>query len=140
MIDALMLVAGLALLLKGADFLVAGESEVAERLGISHLVIGLTVVAFGTSMPEVVVTLISGMEGHPDLAIGNILGSNIANILLVLGIAAIIRPLPVNDSTVVSEIPFSLTAALLVGFLANAALFEIGRASCRARVLKEVCV
>lgn len=124
MIDALLLVAGLALLLKGADFLVAGASEVAETLGISQLVIGLTVVAFGTSMPEVVVTLISGIQGHPDLAIGNILGSNIANILLVLGIAAIIRPLPVNDSTVVSEIPFSLTAALLVGFLANAALFS----------------
>lgn len=124
MIDALLLVAGLALLLKGADFLVAGASEVAERLGISHLVIGLTVVAFGTSMPEVVVTMLSGIQGHPDLAIGNILGSNIANILLVLGIAAIIRPLPVNDSTVVSEIPFSLTAALLVGFLANAALFS----------------
>jgi cation:H+ antiporter len=124
MIDALLLVAGLALLLKGADFLVAGASEVAEKLGISQLVIGLTVVAFGTSTPEVVVTLISGVQGHPDLAIGNILGSNIANILLVLGIAAIIRPLPVNDSTVVSEIPFSLTAALLVGFLANASLFS----------------
>jgi len=124
MIDALLLVAGLALLLKGADFLVAGASEVAESLGISHLVIGLTVVSFGTSMPEVVVTLFSGIQGHPDLAIGNILGSNIANILLVLGIAAIIRPLPVSDSTVVSEIPFSLTAALLVGFLANAALFS----------------
>jgi cation:H+ antiporter len=77
-------------------------------------------VAFGTSMPEVVVTVISGTKGHPDLAIGNILGSNIANILLVLGISAIIRPLPVKDSTVVSELPFSLTAALLVGFLANA--------------------
>jgi cation:H+ antiporter len=124
MIDALLLVAGLALLLKGADFLVDGASEVAERLGISQLVIGLTVVAFGTSMPEVVVTIISGSQGHPDLAIGNILGSNIANILLVLGVAAIIRPLPVSDSTVVSEIPFSLTAALLVGFLANAALFS----------------
>jgi cation:H+ antiporter len=124
MIDALLLVAGLALLLKGADFLVAGASEIAERLGISQLVIGLTVVAFGTSMPEVVVTLLSGIQGHPDLAIGNILGSNIANILLVLGIAALIRPLPVNDSTVVSEIPFSLTAALLVGFLANASLFS----------------
>jgi len=123
MIDALLLVAGLALLLKGADFLVEGASEVATRLGISQLVIGLTVVAFGTSMPEVVVTVISGIGGHPDLAIGNILGSNIANILLVLGISAIIRPLPVSDSTVVSEIPFSLTAALLVGFLANAAWY-----------------
>lgn len=123
MIDAFLLVAGLALLLKGADLLVDGASHIAERLGVSQLVIGLTIVAFGTSMPEVVVTVISGLRGHPDLAIGNILGSNIVNILVVLGIAAMIRPLPVNDSTVVSEIPFSLTAALLVGFLANVAIF-----------------
>lgn len=124
MIDALLLIAGIALLLKGADFLVDGASRSAAHMGISPLVIGLTIVSFGTSMPEVLVTIISGLGGHPDLAIGNIIGSNIANILLVLGIAAIIRPLPVRDSTVVSEIPFSLTAALLVGFLANAALFS----------------
>lgn len=124
MIDALLLLAGIALLLKGADFLVDGASRAASRMGISPLVIGLTIVSFGTSMPEVLVTMMSGIGGHPDLAIGNILGSNIANILLVLGIAALVRPLPVHDSTVVSEIPFSLTAALLVGFLANAALFS----------------
>ncbi len=124
MIDALLMLAGIALLLKGADLLVQGGSGLASRFGISPLVIGLTIVSFGTSMPEVLVTMLSGLRGHPDLAIGNILGSNIANILLVLGIAAIIRPLPVHDSTVVSEIPFSLTAALLVGFLANAALFS----------------
>ena len=124
MTDALFLIAGIALLLKGADFLVEGASRIAAALGISPLVIGLTIVSFGTSMPEVLVTMMSGLSGHPDLAIGNIIGSNIANILLVLGIAAIIRPLPVHDSTVVSEIPFSLTAALLVGFLANAALFS----------------
>lgn len=124
MIDALFLIAGIALLLKGADLLVDGASRAAAHMGISPLVIGLTIVSFGTSMPEVLVTIISGVGGHPDLAIGNIIGSNIANILLVLGITAIIRPLPVHDSTVVSEIPFSLTAALLVGFLANAALFS----------------
>ena len=75
-------------------------------------------------MPEMLVTLISGLDNNADLAIANIIGSNIANVLLVLGIAAVIRPLPVQNSTVVSEIPFSLTAALLVGFLANAALFS----------------
>jgi cation:H+ antiporter len=111
-------------LIKGADLLVSGASSIAGRLGISSLVIGLTVVSFGTSMPEMLVTLVSGLRQNSDLAIANVIGSNVANVLLVLGIAAIIRPLPVKDSTVVSEIPFSLTAALLVGFLANAALFS----------------
>ena len=124
MIDALLLLGGLALLIKSADLLVSGASAIAGRLGISAFVIGLTVVSFGTSLPEMLVTMVSGLRHNPDLAIANIIGSNIANVLLVLGIAAIIRPLPVRDSTVVSEIPFSLTAALLVGFLANAALFS----------------
>ena len=124
MIDALLLLGGLALLIKGADLLVSGASSIAGRLGISALVIGLTVVSFGTSLPEMLVTLVSGLRQNADLAIANIIGSNIANVLLVLGLAAMIRPLPVKDSTVVSEIPFSLTAALLVGFLANAALFS----------------
>ncbi|XOV88683.1 MAG: calcium/sodium antiporter [Pseudomonadota bacterium] len=116
--------AGLLILIKSADVLVEGAVAIAARLGLSALVIGLTVVAFGTSMPELVVTLVAGSQGNPDLAIANVVGSNIANVLLVLGIAAMIRPLPVQDQTVVSEIPFSLTAALLVGFLANAALFS----------------
>ena len=124
MIDTLLLLGGLALLIKGADLLVSGASSIAGRLGISSLVIGLTVVSFGTSMPEMLVTLVSGLRQNSDLAIANVIGSNVANVLLVLGIAAVIRPLPVKDSTVVSEIPFSLTAALLVGFLANAALFS----------------
>ncbi len=124
MIDALFLLGGLALLVKGADLLVSGASSIAGRLGISAFVIGLTVVSFGTSLPEMLVTLVSGLRHNADLAIANIIGSNIANVLLVLGLAALIRPLPVKDSTVVSEIPFSLTAALLLGFLANAALFS----------------
>ncbi|ANO51232.1 calcium/sodium antiporter [Woeseia oceani] len=123
MLDIVTLIAGLLLLVKSADWLVQGASDLATRYGISSLVVGLTIVSFGTSMPELLVTLISGLRHNPDLAIGNVIGSNIANVLLVLGVAAIIRPLPVKDSTVVSEIPFSVTAALLVGFLANAALF-----------------
>lgn len=114
----------MALLIKSADYLVAGATSVAARFGISPLVIGLTIVSFGTSLPEMLVTLVSGLRNNADLAIANIVGSNIANVLLILGIAAIVRPLTVHDSTVVSEIPFSLTAALLVGFLANAALFS----------------
>ena len=122
--DALILLLGLAILIKSADFLVFGASSIAARLGISSLVIGLTIVSFGTSLPEMLVTMVSGLRHNADLAIANVLGSNIANVLLVLGIAAIVRPLAVHNSTVVSEIPFSLTAALLVGFLANAALFS----------------
>ena len=121
MLDVLILLAGLAALIKGADFLVDGAACIAARLGVAPLLIGLTVVSFGTSLPEMLVTMISGLRNNPDLAIGNIIGSNIANVLLVLGVAAVIRP---QNSTVVSEIPFSLTAALLVGFLANAALFS----------------
>ena len=124
MIDALLLLGGLAILVKSADLLVSGASSIAGRMGISAFVIGLTVVSFGTSLPEMLVTLVSGLRHNADLAIANIIGSNIANVLLVLGLAALIRPLPVKDSTVVSEIPFSLTAALLLGFLANAALFS----------------
>lgn len=124
MYDSLVLLIGLVVLIKSADFLVAGASSIAARLGISALVIGLTIVSFGTSLPEMLVTMVSGLRNNADLAIANVIGSNIANVLLVLGVAAIVRPLRVQDSTVVSEIPFSLTAALLVGFLANAALFS----------------
>lgn len=122
--DILILIIGLAVLVKSADFLVQGGASIARKFGISPLVIGLTVISFGTSLPELLVTMISGLRHNADLAVANLIGSNIANVLLVLGVAAIIRPLPVHDSTVVSEIPFSLIAALLVGFLANAALFS----------------
>jgi len=124
MMYGLLLVLGLVVLIKGAGFLVEGASVVASRFGISPLTIGLTVVSLGTSMPELLVSLTSGLQNKPDLAIANVIGSNIANVLLVLGVAAMIRPLPVRNSTVVSEIPFSLSAALLLGFLANAHLFS----------------
>ena len=123
-IDGLLLVIGLGVLIKGAGLLIKGATVIASRFGISPLVIGLTVISFGTSMPEFVVSLTSGLQTDSDLAIANVIGSNIANVLLVLGVAAIIRPLPVHNSTVVSEIPFSLSAALLLGFVANANLFS----------------
>ena len=115
---------GLVLLLAGAEVLVRGASSLATRAGLPAMVVGLTVVSFGTSLPELLVTFVSGLQHNADLAVANVIGSNIANVLLVLGVAASIRPLPVHDATVVSEVPFSLTAALLVGFLANAALFS----------------
>ena len=124
MMDALYVVLGLVALVVAANFLVKGASSLASRFGVSPLVVGLTVVSFGTSMPEMFVSVTSGLQGNAELAVANVIGSNIFNVLVVLGVAAIICPLPVQNSTVVSEIPFSLTAALLVGFLANAALFS----------------
>ncbi|MEZ5569913.1 MAG: calcium/sodium antiporter [Halioglobus sp.] len=123
MFDLLVTLAGLGLLVLAADFLVKGASSLASRAGVSALTIGLTVVSVGTSMPELVVSVTSGLQGKADLAIANVLGSNIFNVLVVLGVAAMICPLPVQNSTVVSEIPFSVSAAILLGFLANAALF-----------------
>lgn len=115
---------GFLFIIKGADLLVTGAGSIAARFDIPAIVVGLTIVSFGTSMPELSVSVLASLDGYTDLAIGNVLGSNIANILLVLGVAAMIAPLPVRSSTLLSEIPFSLTAALLVGFLANASLFS----------------
>jgi cation:H+ antiporter len=124
-----MLVAGFILLIKGADLLVDGSSSVAKRFGISDLIIGLTVVAFGTSAPELVVNIVSAIGGNSEIAIGNILGSNIANILLILGITAIIAPIAVQRSTIWKEIPFALLAVLMVGIMANDVLIDGMQAS-----------
>lgn len=113
------LVVGLVLVIKGADFLVNGASTIARRLSVSEFVIGLTVVSFGTSLPELIIALVSGSEGKTDLIIGNIVGSNIANVLLVLGIAAMIRRLPAANSTVTREIPFTVIASIVLVFLLN---------------------
>tara|TARA_R110002049_G_scaffold7808_5_gene44091 strand:- start:3473 stop:4429 length:957 start_codon:yes stop_codon:yes gene_type:complete len=121
--DVVQTVAGLVLLVAAADLLVKGASSLASRYNVSPLMIGLTVVSLGTSMPEMLVSVTAGLQGSADLAVANVLGSNLFNILVVLGVAAMISPLRVHNSTVVSEIPFSLSAAILLGFLANAALF-----------------
>ena len=116
-------VVGFVLLIKGADWLVEGASSIAARFGISELVVGLTIVSFGTSMPELVVNLLASFNGSSELAVGNVFGSNIANVLLILGISAIVRPLPIQRSIYFTEIPISLLATFMVGFLANADLF-----------------
>lgn len=112
--NLLIIVAGFVLLIKGADFLVGGAGSLARRLGISSLVVGLTVVAFGTSAPELIVNVLAASRGVTDIAVGNVLGSNLANTLLVLGLAAAITPLCLQSNTVWKEIPFSLLAALVV--------------------------
>lgn len=128
MIQTLLLVVGLGLLVKGADWLVDGAASIARRFNISNIVIGLTIVAFGTSAPELVVNLLASVRGTTEIAIGNILGSNIANIFLILGISALVYPLRANKNTVLKEIPFSLLAALMVGVLANDSLLGGGSA------------
>lgn len=129
-----LLIVGFIFLIKGADVLVEGAAAIARRFNISNLVIGLTVVAFGTSAPELGVNVIAGLKGNTELAVGNILGSNIANILLILGVCATIRPLSVHANTVWREIPFALLAVLIVSFIANDALLDGAASSSITRI------
>ncbi|MCJ7772751.1 MAG: calcium/sodium antiporter [Desulfobacterales bacterium] len=113
LIDIFLLVFGLALLLGGGDILVRGASAFARSLGVSSLIIGLTVVAFGTSAPELAVNLHAAVEGNSEIAFGNIMGSNIANIGLILGIAALLRPLAIEGTIISREIPMMILASVL---------------------------
>jgi len=113
----LYLIAGLILLVGGAEIFVRGASRLAHALGISPLVIGLTVVAFGTSAPEVAVSLQSALSGSADLALGNVLGSNICNVLLILGLSATVAPLVVAHQLVRLDVPVMIAVALLVPLL-----------------------
>lgn len=119
LLEILFFIIGLALLIKGADWLVEHSAHLARTMGISPLIIGLTVVAFGTSLPELVVSTFAAVKGAADLSIGNIVGSNIANIGLILGISALIRVLPIQLSTLIYEMPFLLISAFLLMLLSN---------------------
>ena len=107
-------VVGLVLLTAGAELLVRGASALAGRLGISPLVIGLTMVAIGTSAPELAVSVGAGLSGQPDIALGNVVGSNIANVLLVLGLSALIVPLVVQRQLVWLDVPLLIGASVLL--------------------------
>jgi len=126
---ALMFVLGLAALVVGAEGLVRGAARLAVSWGVSPLVVGLTVVAFGTSAPEMAVSVGAALSGSSDLAIGNVVGSNIANVLLILGIAALIAPLLVHEQIIRQEIPIMIGASLVVVAMAldgNIGRFEAG--------------
>ena len=123
-LNFILLFIGFILLIKGADFLVEGSSSVAKKFGISNIVIGLTVVAFGTSMPELIVNIIASIRGSSDIGMGNVVGSNIANILLILGAAALFSTLKVNSSIVKKEIPFSILASVVLFILINNSLIN----------------
>ncbi|KRP07468.1 MAG: sodium:proton exchanger [Sphingobacteriales bacterium BACL12 MAG-120813-bin55] len=129
----LLFLVGLFLVGKGADFLVAGAAALAKRLKISDLVIGLTIVSFGTSAPELSVNLFAAAGGNTAIAAGNVIGSNIFNILVILGTCALIRPLTVQSTTIFKELPFSLLAALAMGFAASDMLFDHASAAVISR-------
>lgn len=115
-IQLALLVVGFVFLVKGADWFVEGAGKVAEKFGIPQLVIGLTIVAMGTSLPEAAVSVSAALKGSADITIGNVVGSNILNVLIILGLTAVIRPVAVQKSTVKYEIPFvALISALLLG-------------------------
>jgi len=118
-LEIILLLVGLAVLVKGANFLIDHSAHLARRLGVSPLIIGLTVVAFGTSLPEFIVSVFAAIKGSSDIAIANVVGSNIVNIGLILGISAIVQVLPIQLSTLIYEMPFVLVSALLLLILSN---------------------
>ena len=113
-IQVLILIAGFLLLVKGADWFVDGAASLAERMGIPQLVVGLTIVAMGTSMPEAAVSIASALKNNPEIAIGNVVGSNTLNILLILGLTALIHPIRIQRSTIRYEMPFMIAVTLLL--------------------------
>ncbi len=110
---------GFAVLIKGADFLVNGSSSLAKKMNVSNLAIGLTVVAFGTSTPELIVSTLAALDGKNDASFGNVIGSNNFNLMFILGIAGLIYPLTVQRSTVKYEVPLSILAAVVLFVLVN---------------------
>ena len=116
-LNGLMIIVGVALVLWGADRLIEGASAVARSVNIPEIVIGLTIVAAGTSAPELFVSLVSALKGTSDLAVGNVIGSNIFNTMLIVGCSAIVAPMVVNPSTVKKDIPFAVGASILLFIL-----------------------
>ena len=134
-LQILILIAGLLLILFGANYLVDGSSSIARRFGLSEFVIGLTIVGIGTSTPEMVVSFFSAIQGKADMAIGNVVGSNIFNTLLILGITAIICPIKISRNAIRKDIPLNiLVTVLLIVLGLNMTLFGIGKADVLSRI------
>lgn len=115
--QVLLLIFGIVVVLKSADWLTNGAVGLATKLGISQIVIGLTIVAIGTSMPEFFVSIVSAIKGTPDLAVGNIVGSNIFNVLLIVGVAATVAPIAIQRATVRRDIPIAIVASIILTFM-----------------------
>lgn len=117
-INVLLLIVGLVLILGGANYLTDGAASIARRFGLSDLMVGLTIVALGTSAPELTISIVSAVQGNPGMAIGNVVGSNIFNTLLIIGVVALARPIKIEKGIMVNEIPMTI--------LASAAIFAMG--------------
>lgn len=116
--DIVLIIAGVAMVLYGADRLTEGASALARRMNVSEIIIGLTIVAAGTSAPELFVSLVSALKGTPDMAIGNVVGSNTMNAMLIVGCAAVVAPMSISRNTVRKDIPFAVAASVLLPLLA----------------------
>lgn len=119
LISILLIALGFLLLIKGADFLVDGASDIAKKFHIPQIIIGLTIVSIGTSMPELFVSITSGLEGHSDMALGNVIGSNLCNLLLILGLSTVIMPVKFQRETRLIEIPLSLIFTIIFAIICN---------------------
>lgn len=118
MLDIVFIVLGVWCVLKGADYLTEGAAAVARRMHIPEMIIGLTIVAAGTSAPELFVSVVSALKGTSDMAVGNVVGSNIMNTMLIVGVAAMVAPMTISKTTVKKDLPFTVGASMLLLFLA----------------------
>ena len=134
MLDTLFLIGGLALILLGANGLTDGAAAVAKRFNISDLVIGLTIVAFGTSAPELVISSMAALGGSADMAIGNVVGSNVFNVLAIIGVTALVMPIKVGQGTLSKEIPLVILSSLVLAFMANDVLLDGGASNIISRI------
>ena len=116
-----LIILGFVLLIKGADFLVEGSSNIAKKFHIPEIIIGLTIVSIGTSMPELFVSTTSSINGYADMSIGNIIGSNLCNLLLILGLSALIRPIKFQRETRLIEMPMCLAVTIIFMIFCNTA-------------------
>ena len=114
MINYILIIVGFAILMKGADFFVDSASKIAKRFGIPKIIIGLTIVSIGTSAPELAVSITSALKGSADIAAGNVIGSNILNLLVVIGVSALIKPIKINESIVKEDYPIMLGTGILL--------------------------
>jgi cation:H+ antiporter len=128
------LIVGIAAIIFSAHWLVDGASAIARKFGINDLVIGLTIVAFGTSAPELTVNIFSALKGSTDIAIGNVLGSNISNTFFIIGVMAAIYPVSIQNNTKWKEIPFSLLAIVVLAILANDILIDKSQVNLVSRI------
>ena len=134
MLDIVFLIGGLVLILLGANGLTDGAAAVAKRFKISDLVIGLTIVAFGTSAPELVISVMAALGGSAEMAIGNVVGSNIFNVLAIIGVTAMVMPIKVGEGTMSKEIPLVILSSIVIAFMANDILLDGGSSNVISRI------